>query len=624
MEAAVSTAPPSLQAPAPGMTFEQWVAPRSVYEMLKRTAKDCGGKTAITSLATDLNAPPRKLSYQDLLDGVTRAANAFRGLGLRRPDVVAYMLPSLPETQFVIWGAATAATALPLNPLLQAGDIASLCRAAGAKALVALGPLPGTEIWQKARQVKESVPEIETLLHVGGDIGGDTSAHDFGRLLQRTPAQLSFSDLPGLDDAAAYFHTGGTTGSPKLVIHTHRNELAGAFGGALAIGASRDDVLMNGLPMFHVGGAIFCSLSMFAAGAEVLLLTPAGLRNPQVIAGFWRIAERHGVTMAGGVPTSLSAAAKVDPAGADLSKVRVIISGAALLPRSVAEQLERSTGKPVRELYGMTETGGVTCVDPVSRARVIGSAGCPIAFCEVQARALQQGSATSGALPPGQAGVLVVKGPNVTPGYKDPAQSRNLFTSDGWLVTGDVGYVDGTGRVFITGRAKDLIIRSGHNIDPAVIEECLMSHPAVADAAVGMPDSYAGEIPAAYVTLKPGQPASEAELLAFAKTGINEPPALPKRIFVVDSLPMTAVGKIYKPRLRQDCAQRHLLELLEGEPVESLAVDEDPQRGRVVRIRLREGAEHAEQARARIAAALKDYLLVTDWISPTGARSPNN
>lgn len=624
MDEAVHTMPP-LQPPQPGMTFEDWVKPRSVYEMLARTAQALGGKTAITALASDPLATPRKLSYADLLDGVTRAANAFRQLGLRRPDVVAYMLPSLPETQFVIWGAATAASALPINPLLQAGEIAALCRAAGVKALVALGPLPGNEIWQKARQVKELVPEIETLIHVGGEAGGEPAARDFGRLLQLSSAQLAFSDLPGLDDVAAYFHTGGTTGAPKLVIHTHRNELAGAFGGALAIGATPQDVLMNGLPMFHVGGAIFCSLSMFAAGAEVVLLTPAGFRNPQVIAGFWRIAERHGVTIVGGVPTALSAVVKVDPAGADLSKVRVNVSGAALLPRSVAERLEQLTGKPVRELYGMTETGGVTCVDPVSRERVIGSAGCPIAFCEVQARPLQQEATSATVLPPGEPGVLVVRGPNATPGYKDASQSRSLFTSDGWLVSGDVGYVDGTGRVYITGRAKDLIIRSGHNIDPAVIEQCLMGHPAVGEAAaVGMPDAYAGEVPVAYVTLKQAQRASESELLAFAKLAISEPPAFPKRIFVVEQLPMTAVGKIFKPRLRQDCAQRHLLQLLQGEPIASLDVDDDPRRGRIVRIQLAQHEEPAHRVRERIAASLKNHLLAIDWISPPGVERPNN
>jgi fatty-acyl-CoA synthase len=223
---------------------------------------------------------------------------------------------------------------------------------------------------------------------------------------------------------------------------------------------------------------------------------------------------------------------------------------------------------------------------------------------------------------PGEPGMLVVRGPNVTPGYKDAAQSATLFTADGWLITGDVGYVDATGRVFITGRAKDLIIRSGHNIDPAVIEECLMRHPGVADAgAVGMPDAYAGEVPVAYVTLRQGVCVTEEQLLAFAKADIHEPPALPRRVFALEQLPVTAVGKIYKPALRQDCTRRLLLELLQGEPIAALVVREEPGRGQVVCIELADaGEDSSRDTRQRIAAALTEYLLELEWapLRPTG------
>jgi fatty-acyl-CoA synthase len=277
--------------------------------------------------------------------------------------------------------------------------------------------------------------------------------------------------------------------------------------------------------------------------------------------------------------------------------------------------MEQLTGRPMREVYGMTESGGVICVDAVSRARVLGSAGCPIPFCEVQARAMDGTSASSRSCMPGEPGVLVVRGPNVTPGYKDAGHSATLFTRDGWLVTGDVGYVDITGRVFVTGRTKDVIIRGGHNIDPAVIEECLMRHPAVAGAAaVGMLDAYAGEVPVAYVTLRPGARATEDELLSFAKAAISEPPALPRRLFILEQLPMTAVGKIYKPALRLDCTRRHLLEVLRGEPIAELAVRDEPGRGRIVCIELAAAGEgSAGESRERIAAELKGYLLTLEW-----------
>ena len=610
---------PTIEAPGPGIRFEEWMVATNVFDAIESTQRRCGGKTAITFIDSDPEAPPRKVSYAELLDGIARTANALRSLGMQRGDVVAYMLPSLVETQFVLWGAATAASALPLNPLLNAEEIAALCRAAGAKALVALGPMPGTEIWDKAKRVKELVPAIGVLIQVGGDRGdSEPGLHLLADLSRSSPPQLTFSDLPGLDDVAALFHTGGTTGAPKLVIHTHRNQLAAAYGGAWAAGASADDVIVNGLPMFHVASAIFCGLAMFVAGAEVVVLSPAGFRNPRIVRDFWRIVERTGTTIVGGVPTALSAVAKVDPEGADLSRVRVNFCGASPLPRSIAEQIEQLTGKPVREVYGMTECGGVICVDPVSRPRVIGSAGCPIPFCEVEVRALDGTGVPGRACMPGEPGVLVARGPNVTPGYKDAAQSATLFTADGWLITGDVGVLDATGRVFITGRAKDLIIRSGHNIDPAVIEECLMRHPAVADAgAVGMPDAYAGEVPVAYVTLRPGACVTEEELLAFAKTTINEPPALPRRLFVLEQLPVTAVGKVYKPALRQDCTRRLMLEVLQGEAIADLAVREDPGCGQVVRIQLATADPASSlEARQRIAAGLSGYLLALEWAPP--------
>ncbi|MDO9072955.1 MAG: AMP-binding protein [Rubrivivax sp.] len=608
----------TIAAPGPGVGFEDWMTATHVFNAIAVTAGRCGSKTAITCIGTDPDSPASRFSYAELRDGIARTANALRSLGLRRGDVVAYMLPSLVETQFVLWGAATAASALPINPLLRAEEIASLCRAAGATALVALGPLPGTEMWNKAKQVKEMVSALRVLIQVGGEKGdGGPEVHLLEDLLRWHPAQLAFADLPGLDDVAATFHTGGTAGAPKLVVHTHRNQLAAAYGGAWAAGASTDDVLVNGLPMFHVAAAIFCSLAMFVAGAEVVLLSPAGFRNPRIVADFWRIVQRTGTTIVGGVPTALAAVAKVGPAGADLSRVRVSFCGASMLPRAVAEQMELLTGQPVREVYGMTECGGVICVDPVSRPRVIGSAGYPIPFCEVQARLLDGASTPGRACLTDEPGLLVVRGPNMTPGFKDAARSAALFTTDGWLITGDLGRIDATGRVFIAGRAKDVIIRSGHNVDPVAVEECLMRHPAVAEVGVvGMADGYAGEVPVAYVTLQQGACVTEGELLAFARANISEPAALPRRLFILDQLPMTAVGKVYKPALRQDCTRRHLLEVLRGEPIADLSVRDEPGRRQVVCIELEAEEEGCWQAsRQRIHFRLTGYLLAIEWTS---------
>jgi fatty-acyl-CoA synthase len=616
MNATDATSLPTIGAPGIGVHFEEWMPAANVFDAIARTQARWGDRTALTFLGSDPDAAPRKLTYTEFVEGIARTANAFRSLGLQRGDVVAYLLPSLVETQFVLWGAATAASALPLNPLLKPEEIASLCRAAGVKALVALGPLPGTEIWDKANKVKELLPSLALLIQVGGETAAHPDVHLLADLLRSSRPELTFSDRAGLDDIAAYFHTGGTTGAPRLVVHSHRNQLAAAYGAAWAAGARADDVLVNGLPMFHVASAIFSSLAMFVAGAEVVILSPTGFRNPRIISDFWRIVSRTGTTLAGGVPTALSAVVKSESEGVDLSRVRTNFCGASLMPRSVAEQIESLTGKSLREVYGMTEAGGVICVDPVSRERVLGSAGCPIPFCEVEARVMDGTRTSKRSCAAGEPGVLVVRGPNVTPGYKDAAQSAALFTDDGWLISGDIGYVDATGRVFITGRAKDLIIRSGHNIDPAVIEECLMRHPAVAEAAaVGMPDSYAGEVPVAYFTLRQGASVTEEDLLAFATANINEPPALPKRVFRLDQLPVTAVGKIYKPALRHDSTRRKLSQVLGAEPIARLAVRDGAGGGQIVSIEL-VSAEPAvlNGTRRRISAALAGYLFTLEWL----------
>ena len=160
-------------------------------------------------------------------------------------------------------------------------------------------------------------------------------------------------------------------------------------------------------------------------------------------------------------------------------------------------------------------------------------------------------------------GILRLKGPNVGPGYTDPRRNTGTFTHDGWLITGDIGHIDAEGRIFITGRAKDVIIRGGHNIDPQLIEEALLQHPDVLmAAAVGEPDEYAGELPVAFVSLRSGASVNPSDLSGFANERIPERPAYPKRIEVLPSIPLTAVGKVYKPQLRMLATQHALVQRL--------------------------------------------------------------
>ena len=599
--------------------FTDWVTVQHVHEALAYVATQQPSHIAISALASGAaGAARRDVTFPQLRDGVARAANVFRGLGIGRSDVVAYLLPSLVETQYVLWGAETAGIAFPINPLLNAAEIAALARAAGVKVLVAPGPGAPGGLWDKALQVQALAPCITTLAALGAP--GPHAAPgvvDFMAAWQAAPAELAFDDRPGLDTPAAIFHTGGTTGAPKLVVQTHGNQLAAAYGGAAAIAAGPTDTMANGLPMFHVAATIFAGLSMLMAGARVLLLSPAGFRDPQLVQRFWQVVQDEGATILGGVPTALAAVAAHKPDGCDLTRVRINVSGAASTPRAVAQDMERITSRPVHEVYGMTECAGVICVDPAAGLRVLGSAGLPIAFCEVQARRLDAQGEPGAACVSGDAGVLVVRGPHVSPGYRDPAHNAGLFTSDGWLVTGDLGYVEADGRVFIRGRAKDLIIRGGHNIDPGVIEECLARHPGVAAvAAVGMPDAYAGEVPVAYVTLRAGldaQAPDEAALQAYAAQHIGEPPAAPRRVFITRELPLTAVGKVHKPTLRTDAARRHLLDTLRGLPLAHMEVDDTAHQGRTVRVALEASLDDPQGTRRAVHEALRGYAVTIAW-----------
>jgi fatty-acyl-CoA synthase len=187
---------------------------------------------------------------------------------------------------------------------------------------------------------------------------------------------------------------------------------------------------------------------------------------------------------------------------------------------------------------------------------------------------------------PGESGVITVKGPGVVSGYVDASLDRGLFFPDGWLNTGDLGHIDEDGYLWVTGRIKDLIIRGGHNIDASIIDNTLLQHPAVElTAAVGKPDAYAGELPVAYVQLKPGALATPEELREFARANIEERGTAPVEVRILEKMPLTDVGKLYKPPLRLDAAQRAFREAL-GSSAADVEVVNDPTRGMHARVML--------------------------------------
>ena len=540
-----------------------------------------------------------------------RAANLFAALGGPRPGV-AYMLPSLVETHATLWGAETAGYAVPINFLLQPEYIAGLLEASGARILVALGPHPALDIWQKALALRDRLPAL-TLVRVappGTPVEGGVIDFHAALMVQRDD-HLTFGEPGCDDDVAAYFHTGGTTGTPELDSHTHRSQLVAALGGALLGDMRATDTSTATLPLFHVGGTIYSSLSAFMAGMGLLVMSPGGLRNPAMVQGFWRLAARYVATRVGAVPTSIGAVLEVPLDGAEIGRVRAGFTGAASLPSAVGERFREVTGLRLHEIYGMTEASGLVAIHTLDDECGDGSVGWALPYTEVVVRRLGADGQLGPACATDEIGVITVRGPHVSPGYRNPAHDAGVFEG-GVLNSGDLGYTDAQGRIYIAGRAKDLIIRSGHNIDPLMIENAMATHAAVAPAAaVGMPNAYAGKLPVCHVALQPGASATEDELHAHAQRTIGERPAWPRHIHIVDAIPLTSVGKIYKPQLRCDAAVRLVSRLIHdqlGVADARVQASDGGRRGLCVSVSLPESARLAVPA---VEQALSSYLFET-------------
>src|SRR4030095_6458944 len=258
------------------------------------------------------------------------------------------------------------------------------------------------------------------------------------------------------------------------------------------------------------------------------------MRNRDVVRNYWRLVEKYRATVISAVPTMLAALAEVPVADADISSLRYCRTGAAPLPPELAVRFDTLTGLHVHESFGMTEMAGISTITPPGVIAPVGCVGFTLPYARMRVVALDDmGGATDREVPHGERGMVQFKSPNNFSGFLDPEDTAKAFTPDGWLATGDLGWIDTEGRLNLTGRWKDLIIRSGHNIDPKVIEDALAAHPAVQFcAAVGAPDAYAGELPMAFVTLAAGASATEDELLSFAAQRVDEAPARPKKVVV--------------------------------------------------------------------------------------------
>ena len=442
--------------------------------------------------------------------------------------------------------------------------------------------------------------------------------------------ELAFDPDLNPDRVVALFHTGGTTGAPKLARHSHGAQVFTAWANAQMQGFQSTDVTINGYPLFHVAGVLPGSLAALSAGVETIIPTTGLFRNREVIANYWRLVERYRCTYLSAVPTVLAALANVPLNGADISTLRYCRTGAAILAPELAARFERLFGLHIHESLGMTEMAGISTITPPGVHAPAGCVGWRLPYTQLRVVALDaQGNASDQDLPPGQPGMVLFQSPNLFSGFLDAADTAKAFTHDGWLATGDLGFVDEQGRLHLSGRSKDLIIRSGHNIDPKVIEDALGAHPAVQlAAAVGAPDAYAGELPVVYATLVPGaQAVTEAELLAFTAERVDEAVARPRWVQVLETMPVTNVGKIYKPELRQRAACHTVQALVDGvcaaEAPGQPRPQVQPEGDNAVRVTVAPGAQ-ADALADRLREVLAPLPLTVRITTAPAAGSPQN
>jgi fatty-acyl-CoA synthase len=607
--------------------------PATTYEMLKK-----GAALAPDSPALSFFAEVRRFkkatvwTHRELFEQITQAGNLFRRLGVERGDSVAFILPNLPETHLTIWGGEAAGIAFAISPLLETEQIAVLLKAAEPKLLVTLAPMPGTHLWQKATTAAAGLSSLRAVLTV--DMAPYISAAQklaLGVLAPRQPTSLNVPVLdfrrelhkeggdalsfeaPKPDDVSSYFCTGGTTGSPKIATRTQFSEafdawaMAGLIGGRVGPGKT----IFCGMPLFHVNGQLVTGLVPWAKGAHVVIGTAQGFRGEGVIPEFWKMVEHFRINMFSGVPTVYSSLLQVPIAGRNIGSLEVAFCGAAPMPMQLFRSFQDQTGVRIVEAYGLTEGACASSANPIDAPPRIGSVGLRFPYQDMRALILDGENRYVRDAETGEIGVIAIRGPNVFAGYLDPAHNRGIWIERQggvWLNTGDLGRQDADGYFWLTGRTKELIIRSGHNIDPKLIEEPLHRHPSVAlVAAIGRPDPHAGEVPVAYVQLKSGESASPVELLEFAAQNIPERAAWPKAIRIVDKLPTTNVGKIFKPDLQKS----EIEDVIRTEATATKAVlakivfRQDPVRGLMASVQVSCGQAELSKSLAKYAFAFE-------------------
>jgi long-chain acyl-CoA synthetase len=480
----------------------------------------------------------RAIRYGQLVTEVDRTAAALQSQGLRRGDAVALLLPNCPEFTFVYFAAAAiGALTVPANPLLKPPELEYIWADCRARMVVTVpGLVPG------ALEASAGVPGLPAILVVGDPAAAPAGTVSLtGIAAGMNPGPVKAGAVAEMD-AAVCIYTSGTTGKPKGALLSHRNLLVNSHQVITAVSATPADAVICVLPLFHSFAATVCQNSVLRAGARMLLLEqfhPA--RTVEAIAA-------HRVTVFPAVPAMFAALLQfAGDQAVDFSSLRVCVSGGAPMPAPVMEGFEKKFGTIILEGDGPTECSPVTSVNPVDGVRKPGSIGLPVSGVEMRIFDDEDRE-----LPVDEVGEIVVRGENVMLGYLNQPEATAQAMRSGWYHTGDLGKKDEDGYFYIVDRKKDMLIVGGINVYPREVEDVLVSHPGVLDAAViGDPNPLKGEEVLAVVVRKPGAEVTELELVRHCRSRLANF-KVPRRMIFRNTLPYSNTGKVLKRMLRKE------------------------------------------------------------------------
>ncbi|ASP47249.1 acyl-CoA synthetase [Cognaticolwellia beringensis] len=566
---------------------------KTTYDIFCHAADEYPADVAIAEHVTATrDEVAKEITFATLFNKLNQTANLYKKFGVGRTDVVSILLPNLTETHLSMWAAQAVGIANPVNYLLQVDHIIEILNEVKTKVLVTVSIDEGTELGKKVHEIIARVPSLEHILILDNNHGETSNKNltitDFNEgISTQSGEKLAQSLQPKGDDIAMYFHTGGTTGRPKIAKLSHDNIsfVVQVYAGFNAYHGK--SAVLNALPLFHVFGVIAASLAMFFVGRTVVIMTPEGFRNPNTVKNWWYFVNKYQVCWFPTVPTIISVLLQQPDENIDLKCFEHAACGSAPLPLELKLSFQQRFNCNVTNGYGMTES---SCV--VARVLpgfdVAGVAvGNAIPYSRVIAAELIDNK-ISRTCAVNEPGIILVKGPNVFQGYLNEIDNDGAWVEGDWFNTGDLGVINALGHIQLTGRAKDLIIRGGHNIDPQIIEDALLAHANVIQSvAIGQPDAHSGEIPVAYVVVKDKQHTTEAELLLHCQEHISERAAIPKRVEILDGFPLTAVGKVFKPILRNKATEFSVNALLKKNDITAQVKSEfDPEKGQIVDIQL--------------------------------------